>query len=159
MTGMFKPLSGMLNQRKYIPIRCMQITIELSLADDHLDPIVSGLPAASQSETWQIQNVQVKCDLVTLDSGINEQYIKQLEKGNKLALNYKTFISQIQTITNQTDFSIQISRSSALLKPVLVALQKTRMTAFDFLHVIRFGTTFCLQISKYNQWRLRIYLR
>ena len=34
-TVLFKPWSGILNQRKYVPIRLMPITIELSLTDDH----------------------------------------------------------------------------------------------------------------------------
>ena len=43
-TVLFKPLSGILNQRKYIPLRFMPITIELSLVDDPLDPIYQILP-------------------------------------------------------------------------------------------------------------------
>ena len=43
-TVLFKPLSGILNQRKYLPLRFMPITIELSLVDDPLDPIISFLP-------------------------------------------------------------------------------------------------------------------
>ncbi|MFM7983433.1 MAG: hypothetical protein ACKPKO_29325, partial [Candidatus Fonsibacter sp.] len=50
------------------------------------------------------------------DSGLNESYIKLLEEGKKLTLNYNTFISQYQTITNQTDFSINITRSLTRLK-------------------------------------------
>jgi hypothetical protein len=46
------------------------------------------------STTWQIQNVQVKCVLVTLDSGLNESYIKLLEEDKQLTLKYNTFISQ-----------------------------------------------------------------
>ena len=41
-TVLFKPLSGILNQRKYLPLRFMPITIELSLVDDPLDPIISN---------------------------------------------------------------------------------------------------------------------
>ena len=36
--------------------------------------------ALNTSITWQIQNVQAKCDLVTLDSGLNESYIKLLKE-------------------------------------------------------------------------------
>ena len=80
----FRPGSGMLNQRKYLFIRRMPSTIELPLVDDAQDPIVSNmvvqvLAAASTSTTWQIQNVHAKCDFVTLDSGLNESYIKLLE--------------------------------------------------------------------------------
>ena len=102
----------------------MPITIELSLVDDPLGPIISNfgnnvvarLPAnaftnVNTSTAWQNQNVQVKCDLVTLDSGLNESYIKLLEEGKKLTLNYKTFISQCQSIIYQTDISVNITRS------------------------------------------------
>ncbi|MFM7989000.1 MAG: hypothetical protein ACKPKO_57775, partial [Candidatus Fonsibacter sp.] len=74
--------------------------------------------------TWSILNVQVKCDLVTLDSGLNDSYIKLLQEGKKLTLNYNTFISQYQTITDQTDFSINISRSLTRLKSVFASLWK-----------------------------------
>ena len=82
----------------------MPITIELSLVDNPLDPIVSnmnhvGFTANNTSTTWEILNVQVKCDIVTLDSGLNDSYIKLLEDGKKLTLNYNTFISQYQTIS------------------------------------------------------------
>ena len=60
---------------KYIPLRFMPITIELSLVDDPLEPIVSnfdnyyyvhpanGCTAANSSTTWQIQNVEAKCGI------------------------------------------------------------------------------------------------
>ena len=84
-TVLFKPLSGILNQRKYLPLRFMPITIALSLVDDPLDPIISiftsyeaGVAApvnaftnANTSTTWQIQNVQVKCAIVSPDRGLN----------------------------------------------------------------------------------------
>ncbi|MFM7989881.1 MAG: hypothetical protein ACKPKO_62265 [Candidatus Fonsibacter sp.] len=40
-----------------------------------------GFTAANTSTTWEILNVQVKCDLVTLDSGLNVSYIKLLDEG------------------------------------------------------------------------------
>ena len=116
----------------------MPITIELSLIDDPLDPIVpnftnyqAGVAApanaftnANTSTTWQIQNVQIKSDIVSLISGLNESYIKLLEDGNKLTLNYNTFISQYQSIIDQTDMSINITRSLTRLKSVFVSLRK-----------------------------------
>ena len=120
----------------------MSITIELSLVDNPLDPSISDVakyaalaPAsaftnANTSTTWQIQNVQVKCDIVSLDSGLNESYIKLLEEGKKLTLNYHTFMSQYQTIIDQTDISINITRSLNRLKSVFVSLrEKLRITS------------------------------
>ena len=94
----------------------MLLTIELSFVDNILDPIVShmsipSIAATNASTTWQIQNVQVKCDIVTVGSGLNEPYINLFEDRQKLTLNYDEFICQYQTIVNQTDFSLNSSRS------------------------------------------------
>ena len=75
----------------------MPLTIELVLVDDMEEPIIfeiavgTNFDATNTSLTWSIINVQVKCDIVTLDSGPNEAYIKLLEEGKKLTLNYNTF--------------------------------------------------------------------
>ena len=66
-------------------MRFMPITIELYLVDDPLEPIVlnlanyigGGAPATGFTNvntytTWQIQNVQTKCNIIALDSGLNE---------------------------------------------------------------------------------------
>ena len=108
----------------------MPLTIELSLVDDMDAPVVTSLYhgnfiALNTASTWSIINAQVKCDLVTLDSGLNESYTKLLEEGKKLTLNYNTFISQYQTITGQTDFAINITRSLTRLKSVLCRIGKT----------------------------------
>ena len=112
MTVSFKLLSGLLRQPKFIPLRYLPITIEFTLVDDPNLPIVSGITAnrtaqnlggvevgnftdANTSRSWIIQNAMVKCDLITLDSGLNESYAKVLEEGKKLTINYNTFISQI----------------------------------------------------------------
>ncbi|MFM7980282.1 MAG: hypothetical protein ACKPKO_13290, partial [Candidatus Fonsibacter sp.] len=96
--------------------------------DNATDPLVQvegGIfTTGNNSTVWAILNAQVKCDLVTLDSGLNDSYVKLLEDGKKLTLNYNTFISQYQTISNQTDFSINITRSLTRLKSVFVSFWK-----------------------------------
>ena len=66
-TALFKPLSGLLQQEKYVLLRYMPLTIELELVSPALEPIVSNVdwsvfPATNTSLLWQIENVQVKCD-------------------------------------------------------------------------------------------------
>ena len=120
-TVLFKPWLAILDQQKYLPLRFRPITIELSLVDEALDLIISvfwkyavrALPGGaftyvSTSKTWQTQNAQAKCDLVSLDSGLNKSYIKLLEEGKELTLNYNTFISQYQSIINQTAIYIKL---------------------------------------------------
>ena len=70
-------------------------------------------------------NAQARCNLVTLDSVLNQSYIKLLAEGKKLTLIYNTFISQYQTITGQTDFAINITRCLTRLKFLFcVALER-----------------------------------
>ena len=121
-------MSGILHQRKDLPIRLTPLTIELTLVDEATVPIVShfadiaanaGFADANASTAGQMQNV---CDLIALDSGLNESYIKLVEEGNKLTLNDNTFVSQYQTIFNQIDFSINLTRSLTRLKSVYTSL-------------------------------------
>ena len=142
MTVSFKLLSGLLRQPKFIPLRYLPITIELTLVDDPHLPIVSGTTTnrtvndvgggldmgnftdRNTSRSWLIQNAMVKCDLITLDSGLNESYAKVLEEGKKLTINYNTFISQIQSIVGQTNIQVSLTRSLTRLKAVYVSLLK-----------------------------------
>ena len=117
----------------------MPVTIEPSLVFDPLDSIISkfanyqgcvAIPAnaftnPNTSTTWQIQNVQVKCDLVTLDSGLNESYIKLLEEGKKthIELQHLHLSIPINYWSYQHVF-INITRSLARLKSVFVSLWK-----------------------------------
>ena len=75
---------------KYLSLRCIPIVIGLSLVHDLLGRIVSnvafataGFTVVNTSISWQIQNVQPKCDLLALDSGLHESYIKLLEEEGK----------------------------------------------------------------------------
>ena len=49
---------------------------------------------------------------------------RKIANGQPLQINYNTFYSQIQTVTGQTDFSVNISRSVSRLKSVFVSLIK-----------------------------------
>ena len=73
----------------------MPLTIELSLVDDPLEPIIFGgeLPSPADphvfynndsSNQWSILNVQAKCDLVTLDNSYEEDFYKSLSEGTPL---------------------------------------------------------------------------
>ena len=69
------------SQWTYLPIGLLPNTIELSLVDEATDLIVSnlgnaGFAVANASSIRRIQQVQVKCDHVTLDSGLNELNIQ-----------------------------------------------------------------------------------
>ena len=109
-TVLFKPCSGLFNQPKMLPIRYMPITIELEIVHDNTEPVVSNSSPGSEgfditnnvtgntSTSWQIQNVQVKVDVVTLDNQLDNSYAEHLLSGKALPINYQTYVSQMQSI-------------------------------------------------------------
>ena len=127
-TVLFKPLSGLLSQSKMIYLKVCPITIELELVNDSTEPIIS-YQAGSEFTTdntsllWQIQNPQVKCDVCTLDSGLQNSYDEHLLSGKSLPINYNTYISQMQTISSQKVL-LNITRALSRLKSVFVTLDK-----------------------------------
>ncbi len=90
MTVLFKPLSGILNQGKMLPIRYAPITIELELVSDSKIPVVSvfgdSFKDDNTSTDWSINNVQVKCDLCTLDNALDNSYAQHLLSGKSLPI-------------------------------------------------------------------------
>jgi hypothetical protein len=122
----FKLLSGILNQPKFLPIRYSPLTIELELVNSKLDPI---LPPGSNmtfsvdntSDDWQIEDVNLKCDLCTLDNSLDNSYAEHLLSGKSLPINFQTFITSSQSVVG-TDFTVNVSRAVSRLKSIFVSM-------------------------------------
>ena len=139
-TVLFKPCSGLFNQPKMLPIRYMPITVELELVHDNKEPIVSDTTlgqdsfdvsqtaAGNTSMLWQIQNVQVKCDVVTLDNQLDNSYAEHLLSGKALPINYQTYVSQKQSILSGNNGSqkvrLNVTRALTRLKNVFITLDQ-----------------------------------
>jgi hypothetical protein len=142
---LFKPELGLFKQSKFLPLRYVPITLELELVSSPDDVVLYSslsetdatdiaLAGASRPKTsfhkanctnnWRIQNVEVKCDLITLDNALDNSYAEHLLSGKSLPINYNTFVSQTQTITNMDKPSVNVSRALTRLKSVFVTLDK-----------------------------------
>ena len=111
-TVLFKPRLGLFKQPKMLPARYMPITIELELVHDPNDTIVAhssvgehntGFNAANTNYQWQVENVQVKVHVVTLDNQLDNSHAEHLLSGKALPIitypfNYHTYVSQKQSI-------------------------------------------------------------
>ena len=144
-TVLFKPCSGLFNQPKMLPIRYMPITIELEIVHDNTEPVVSvttnGLnnfditdgAGGNTSTTWQIQNVQVKVDVVTLDNQLDNSYAEHLLSGKALPINYQTYVSQMQSILSgaagQQKVRLNVTRALSRLKNVFLTLNQNTYPA------------------------------
>ena len=89
-TVFFKPLLGIFNQSKYLPIRYAPITLEFELVNNLTDPIINHLDddrggaavwtEANTSTIWMINNVQAKMDVVTLDNVLDNEYAQRVSR-------------------------------------------------------------------------------
>ena len=139
-TVSFKPLSGLLNCGKLLPLQYCPITIELEVVSSITDPIISVNDAAlsinvdgtagfnsgtiNTSLTWQIENPQIKADICVLDNALNNEYAALLLSGKSLPINYCSYVCQLQSVSGQTP-SINITRGFSRLKSVFVTLDQT----------------------------------
>jgi len=126
-TVMFKPLSGIFSQTKYLPLRYTPVEIELELADID-DPVISpgasaNFTIANTTNAWILENCMVKADVCTLDNALDNSYVSHLLSGKSINLVYNTFISSLQTIVS-ADTQINVSRSLSKMKSVFVSLDK-----------------------------------
>ena len=121
----FKPLFGICGQSKYIPLSYAPLTMEFEIVNQSSDPIVkvgvapSIFTADNTSNAWQIQDVRVICDVVTLDSALQNSYAEHVLSGKALPINYSTFITQYQTLTT-VDAAVNVTRAVSRLKSVFI---------------------------------------
>ena len=128
----FKLCSGLLNQPKMLPLKYMPVTIELELVNDATDPIVAPgvdtvFTATNTSGVWHIDNVQLKCDICSLDNSLQNNYDSHLLSGKSLPINYNTYITQSQAISGH-DVSVSLNRAITRLKSIFVAFYKSTET-------------------------------
>lgn len=124
-TVLFKPLFGLLNQKKYISLKYSPLTIELELdseiganiiipsATSNFNTIYSE---AATSTTFQIQNCMVRCDVVKIDSELMNKYDDHL-LSNFINIRYTTYHSQILKILGAS-FNVNLSRALTYLTRV-----------------------------------------
>ena len=123
-----KLCSGLLNQPKMLPLKYCPLTIELELVNDATDVIITPdvdvvFTAASTSADWQIENVQLKCDICNLDNSLQNNYDAHLLSGKSLPINFNTYITQSQAISG-TDIGISLNRAITRLKSIFVTFDK-----------------------------------
>ena len=96
--ALFKPMLGILEQEKLIPLRYCPIQIELELVNNLLDAVVMRNAYASGS--WTISDIQCKCDLLTLGHSLDNEYASHLLSGKPLPINFATWSHTHQSTGN-----------------------------------------------------------
>ena len=123
---MFKPMLGMFNQEKLIPLRYCPLQIELELVNNSADCCFTGvIDTHTYHSDWDITDIQCKADLLTLDNSLQNEFASHLLQGRSLPINFSTWNHTNQATNGDKDFSAHISRALTRLKTVCITLHKT----------------------------------
>ena len=98
---------------------------EFELASTATDVLSIG--GTHESADFAISNVQLKCDLVVLDSNLDNEYAQHLLDGGSLPINFCTFTTASQLITD-INSSVNVQRTFTRLKSVFVSLSSDDTT-------------------------------
>ena len=135
---LFKPTFGLFNQDKLLPLRYCPIQIELELVNSFTDAIV--IRDAYNSALWNISDIQCKCDLLTLDNTLDNEYASHLLSGKSLPINFATWSHTNQSTGNDKNSSANIHRALSRLKPIVVTLNTAESVAYkeanNFFHPV-----------------------
>ena len=128
----FKPLCGIFNQTKFIPVKFCPITLEFELCDVN-DAIITPNALANvytnlnTTNLWELSNCCIKCDICTLDNALNNSYVEHLLSGKSLPIEYSTYISQ-QSAISGNNVAVQVIRAVSRLQTCFLTFYNNNLT-------------------------------
>ena len=129
----FKPLLGLFNQEKLLPLRYCPLQIELELVNFGDDAVIAGsLGGYNYGSVWDITDIKCKCDLLTLDNALENEYASHMLSGKNIPINFSTWNHTNQATNSDKDFSAHISRALTRLKSVFLTLHHTTYDAANY---------------------------
>uniref|UniRef100_UPI0040498795 hypothetical protein n=1 Tax=Flavobacterium sp. TaxID=239 RepID=UPI0040498795 len=156
--AVFKPIFGLFDQDKLLPIRYCPIQIELELVNNFMDAIIKR--DGNKSDLWNITDIQAKCDLLTLDNSLDNEYAAHLLSGKSLPINFATWSHTNQSTGNDKNFSANIHRALTRLKSVFVTLNSAEgvqyKNANNFFHPIAVKLNDAYDVSDEHSVQLQI---
>ena len=122
-TVLFKPMLGIIDQDKLIPLRYAPLQFEFELVSSSGDSVFIGPSRENTcSANWGISDIQCKMDLSTLDSSLQNEYASHLLSGKSLPINFSSYNYSSQSTNGDKDFSAHIHRALTRLKSVYITL-------------------------------------
>ena len=124
---LFPLMCGLFNQTKFSPLRLLQgLQIELEVVNNYDDVVLTNNPYVQNNWTnqWDISEPQIKCDVITLDNQLDNEYTDHLMQGTSLPIKFSSFLHAVQSLAAADRNSISMSRSSTRLKSVFITFYR-----------------------------------
>ena len=103
---------GLFNQEKLLSVRYCPLQIEIEVVYAQEDAVtVESWEGHQNAANWDISDIQCKCDLLTLDNALDNEYASHFLSGKSLPINFSTWNHTNQSTGND-------KQTSALISPV-----------------------------------------
>ena len=125
-------MNWFIKSNKNISLKYVPLTLEFGLDSDKLANIVEPTvdatiyQTASVSSEWRIENPMIRCDLIKVDSELQNKYDDDFASGGGITIKYTTYDSQILTVLGETP-TLNMSRSLTYLTRIFVSF----LTPYD----------------------------
>ena len=108
----FAPMFGLPHQDKLLPLRYCPLQIELELVNNGTGAVhIGSYNGETHTANWDVTDIQVKCDLLTLDNALENEYASHLLSGKTLPINFSTWNHTNQSTGNDKNFPAHINRA------------------------------------------------
>jgi len=118
---------GLFNQQSFLPLRYAGgVQLEFELVSNPTDAAQGNIAGqtATQRDLFTTSNAQIKCDVISIDSAVDNPFTEILMSGRHLPIHFTSVVTGSQIIRDiKTD--IHVSRSLTRLKAIFVMLLKS----------------------------------
>ena len=137
-----KPVCGLLESNYYLPLRFAPLELEFTIVSDSNEPIVvpqgngtietdkNGyyFQAGNTSVLWEINNVIIRAEVITLDNTVDNNITKHLLEGQSL----KLIVPQYHTLTQTFnagggEINMNIVKSASKLSNAFITLYREKI--------------------------------
>ena len=138
-----KPVCGLLESNYYLPLRFAPLELEFTIVSDSLEPIVDPkgngttetdkngyyFQEGNTSVLWEINNVIIRAEVITLDNTVDNNITKHLLEGQSL----KLIVPQYHTLTETFnagggEINMNIVKSASKLSNAFITLYREKKT-------------------------------
>ena len=131
---MTMPLSAVFgaSQHKYLPLFAFTSGgVELQLTmDDPTNYLVSMKDTVAQSTSFRIEEIQLHCNMITLDSALQEKYFASLARGDAMLIHTKCWSHHEMFVQpSQGSFEVSLDKPLSRLATVFVSYAKEKTAA------------------------------
>ena len=135
---------GFLESGYYLPVRYAPLEIEITIVSDAEEPVIKGVNSASattiggdrggayftEGDTfilWQLNNIILRAEVVTLDSSVNNNITSHLLQGGSLKIVYPMCHTITQTFNaSGTEINMNVVKSASKLNGCFITFYRAQ---------------------------------